>query len=599
MGYFLTALVCALIGGAPFDFGRRGWLMKWIALTGGLLAIFWPAVYLGLPSLIGPYWGLGVVIMITTGAAANAIFRAFLDADYHHKETGNRHYLTYLATAGLLLLFTVRGCAGCEMFRADEYREFVRSDHEQSDWTSDISQIDTARIRTVSEAQARRSMGIALGQAQDTSLGSRYQIGNLTIQRVGQNLVWVAPLEFTGFRTWQRYDTTAGYLIVDATNSDAEARLVDSFELRYMPSAFFGDNLERHIYANGYRFHGYTDYTFELDDDGNPNWVVTLYTPTIAYWGERIDGVLIVNPINGEMNEYSGGAIPAWVDRVVPQNFAFERLTNFGQYIQGWWNSVWGKQNIRVPTQPEGMGDMWLVWGTDDQAYWFTGLTSVNATDNSLVGFALMNSRTGHTRMYRATGSDEVDIVRAVNSEVSNYSNYQATQPILYNIYGELTWAVPIITPEGVFQRLALAHGATGRVVTGENKVTALAAYRRLLVSSGDQVVPTSVGNYMIARGTLRRILGDVRDGNTTYYLLLGCDQLPNCALTRNDGAIIEDPPDIQTVIFTGNSELSPELPITIPGDEVEVRFLETEESTVPLSAFDLTTFNSRRPDNN
>jgi hypothetical protein len=41
--------------------------------------------------------------------------------------------------------------------------------------------------------------------------------------------------------------------------------------------------------------------------------------------------------------------------------FAFTRLTNFGLYVQGWWNSVWAKQNIRVPTPSEGTEKMGLV----------------------------------------------------------------------------------------------------------------------------------------------------------------------------------------------------------------------------------------------
>jgi hypothetical protein len=206
-----------------------------------------------------------------------------------------------------------------------------------------------------------------------------------------------------------------------------------------------------------------------------------------------------------------------------------------------------------------------------------------------------MDSRTGHTRFYRATGSDEVVIIHAVNSEVSNYANYHATRPILYNIYGEVTWVVPIITPEGVFQRLALAHGPTGRVVTGENRTEALAAYRRLLTSSGNQVTPTSAASYMVVRGLVQRIQGDVREGNTIYYVLLACGE-NNCWLQRSDGADIETPPDVRSIIFTGSSELSSELPLTQIGDEVELRFLETEENTVALSAFDLLRFSERQP---
>ncbi len=591
MAYWGLALVTALIGSLPLDLGRKGWLAKWpimvVSLT--LLNACW--AYFGTPQLVGPWLGAGAVWMVIIGFAINLVVRLIMDmtVQEHGWPVG---WPTLVGMAVVIVLPMFSSCSGCTAFRSGDYRSFVAEASDQRAWTDDMAPVDPVHIRMVDSRQARRLMGIALGQAEG-SLGSRYEIGNLTIQRIRDGLFWVAPLEFTGFKSWQRNDTTPGFLVVDAMNPSAEAQLHIGHQFRYMRSACFGDNLDRHIYTHGYQFTGYGDYTFELDDDMNPFWVITLYRPTIAYWGEEISGVITVNPTTGDIQRYGSRTgddsnIPAWVDRVVPQDLAFDRLTWFGRYVHGWWNSWWGEVDINVPTQPENMRDMWLVWGDDDRAYWFTGLTSQRSSDNSLVGFALMDSRTGTTRFYRASGADEVDIIRAVRSEVSNYSNYVPTQPILYNIYGQLTWGVPIISEEGVFQRLALAHAQTGQVALGQNKAEALRNYRRLLQEAGNEAAPSSESDTHAVTGTLTRIAADVRGGDTTYYLMIDaeCEDEADCA-TETD-----------SIIFTGTSLLSPELPLAGVGDRVTIGYLETAESTVPMSHFDLLEFDTRSSEN-
>ena len=54
--------------------------------------------------------------------------------------------------------------------------------------------------------------------------------------------------------------------------------------IKYSPSAWFNQNLFRHIRFR-YRTELLSDYSFELDDDGYPYWVVSVVAPEIGYYG--------------------------------------------------------------------------------------------------------------------------------------------------------------------------------------------------------------------------------------------------------------------------------------------------------------------------
>src|SRR5690606_9904827 len=98
---------------------------------------------------------------------------------------------------------------------------------------------------------------------------------------------------------------------------------------------------------------------------------------------------------------------------------------------------------------------MTLVYGADNQAYWFTGCTSFSRRDEGLVSYILVNCRTGEAAEYRQSGPHEGVVMKVVNAAVSNFKGWQATTPIPYHLSGETVWVVPVIS-NNIFQRLAI-----------------------------------------------------------------------------------------------------------------------------------------------
>ena len=91
---------------------------------------------------------------------------------------------------------------------------------------------------------AKNKMKKAFGQVPNTSY---YELGNLQIQKVNGEFVYIAPVEFSGFFKWWNGDTTPGYFTMSATDSSAIIRNLLIWKWNITPSAFFNKNVERHM----------------------------------------------------------------------------------------------------------------------------------------------------------------------------------------------------------------------------------------------------------------------------------------------------------------------------------------------------------------
>ena len=142
----------------------------------------------------------------------------------------------------------------------------------------------------------------------------------------------------------------------------------------------------------------HTDYTFELDDDGKPYWVITRYDNAIGFLEQKAIGTLIIDAQTGESNIYDIENTPEWVDRIQTMSYIKNYLNKWGELVHGVFN--FSDKDKLVST--DGMNIIF----NDDKCYYYTGITSVGS-DESLVGFTLTNTRTGKTTMYKTSGATE------------------------------------------------------------------------------------------------------------------------------------------------------------------------------------------------
>jgi len=393
---------------------------------------------------------------------------------------------------------------------------------------------DLKHIRVVPQEAAVFAGNKVVGQ-----LGAYYTVGDFNVQVANGRLVWVAPLEFQGLVQWLSRRTSPGVIVVSAEDPDGQPELRQRAPMRYIPSALFNDNLYRHVYMT-YGTEQILETTLQLDDSGNPEYLCTLGRPTIGWTGQRVTGVVIVDPATGAMHRIDRrdfGSLPSWVSRVYPNDLALEYNSWFGQFVHGMWNYLLVKRDVHVPARDEVFG---LLAGS--RFVWFVDHTSP-ASDQSMTGFTYMDTVTGAMTYYTSSGG-EFNSRGAEAAVASNPIVRQGklfpTQPLLYDVFGQNTWVVPLVAETGKYQTVALVQAKNGHVVVGTSSSPkpqddAFAQYATFLGVAGAPAAPLSA-SALETGGTIDRS-ANAPDG-TVYFTLRGNGRM-YAADSRDDPAVL------------------------------------------------------------
>ena len=446
------------------------------------------------------------------------------------------------------------------LLRSQDYREMVGKVHKGEKITNHIAPISLDRIRVVDEELATLLGEKILGS--DPALGSKAELGEFFIQKVNDQLYWVAPLLHSGFFKWLNNTAgTEGYVMVSATN-ERDVKLVQNLagadlKIKFQPNAFFGSKVERHLYFNGYESTGLADYNFEIDEAGKPFWVATKYRKEIGFAGNDAVGIVTVDAQTGAIKEYSLDKVPAWIDRIQPIEFIEEQLADWGEYVHGFWN--FSNEDKLMIT--EGLT---LVYGHDNRSYWYTGVSSVGK-EESAVGFILVDTRTKEATMYNQSGATEYAAQSSAEGKVQE-KGYKASLPIPYNINNIPTYVMTLKDGGGLVKMYAMvAIGDYTIVGVGNTMRETLMSYKNVFNMAGNRINPTAQANRKNLLNVVTRIHSDIKNGNSFYYFT------------------VQGSPKI----FIGSSQLSNELPVTQVGDSINISFDLDSEEVIDVSTFD------------
>ena len=468
------------------------------------------------------------------------------------------------AAAVVLIIFNVVApfVTSSPILYSKSYRNLI-GEVKTSKFAKDVSPVSLDDIRLVDEDMAMKLGDKKLGE--DPALGSVARLGKFNIQSVDGKLYWVAPLVHRDMIKWiTSLDGTSGYVMVSASNPQ-DVRLVQEIDKKtvkivYQPEAYFLQDLHRHMYLKGIVNAGMTDFTFEIDDKGNPYWVTTLYEHKVGYSGADAIGVAVVNASTGETKRYSIKDAPEWIDRIQPESFIVDQINDWGLYVKGFLNSVISEQGVLVPT--EGTS---LVYGNDGKAYWYTGITSAGG-DESTIGFMLVDTRTKEAKLYKQPGATETAAMTSAEGKVQE-KNYQATFPVMYNILGKPTYVMSLKDKAGLVKMVAFVSVEDYSVLgLGETKEDALRNYRDALSSKGNSIKIENDETQQSVQGSVTRINQEVENGSTFYYLTIDSDT---------------------SKIFRATSKISSKLPLTQVGDNVKLSYQKGEKGLVDITEFD------------
>ena len=453
--------------------------------------------------------------------------------------------------------------ASTPIIRAKAYRNLLGTVKE-SEFTKDVSPVNVNEIRIVDEDMAMKLGDKKLGEV--PAIGSVSKLGKFHIQKVGEKLYWLAPLVHRDFIKWvTNMGGTNGYVMVSA-NDPQDVKLVqkangEDVKIVYQPDAYILQDLHRHVYIKGGMSRGMADYTLEIDDNGKPFWVVSLYEHKVGFGGANVNGTAIVDTKTGETKFYSIKDTPEWVDRIQPEEFVIDQINSWGVYVNGFINSVISEKGVLKAT--EGTS---LVYGEDDKSYWYTGITSAGG-DESTIGFMLVDSRTKEAKLYKQPGATEMAAMKSAEGSVQE-KNYEATFPVMYNILGQPTYVSSLKDKAGLVKRVVFVSVEDYNIVgVGRDKAEAMKNYKDALESGGSGLEIDESDEFdKELEATVKRIAADTKNGNTIYYLTLDTD----------DGNI-----------FYATSKISKELPLTKEGDKIKITFSKDEKDVIEIDEFD------------
>lgn len=453
--------------------------------------------------------------------------------------------------------------ASTPIIRAKAYRNLLGTVKE-SEFTKDVSPVNVNEIRIVDEDMAMKLGDKKLGEV--PAIGSVSKLGEFHIQKVKDKLYWVAPLVHRDFIKWvTNMGGTNGYVMVSA-NDPQDVKLVqkangEDVKIVYQPDAYILQDLHRHVYINGGMSKGMADYTLEIDDNGKPYWVVSLYEHKVGFGGANVNGTAIVDTKTGETKFYSIKDTPEWVDRIQPESFVVDQINSWGVYVNGFINSVISEKGVLKAT--EGTS---LVYGEDNKSYWYTGITSAGG-DESTIGFMLVDSRTKEAKLYKQPGATEMAAMKSAEGSVQE-KNYEATFPVMYNILGQPTYVSSLKDKAGLVKRVVFVSVEDYNIVgVGRDKAEAMKNYKDALESGGSSLEIDESDEFdKELEGTVKRIAADTKNGNTVYYLTLDTDE---------------------GNIFYATSKISKELPLTKEGDKIKITFSKDEKDVIEIDEFD------------
>lgn len=442
------------------------------------------------------------------------------------------------------------------LFNADKKYKAVEMDQQV-----EISAFDETKTpASVPPKFARNKMKKAFGQVPNTSY---YELGSLQIQKVDGKFVYIAPVEFSGFFKWWSADTTPGYFTMSATDSADNPKFVKA-EMTYTPSSYFHKQVERHIRMKMPNLIFYGDVQLEIDDDGKPYYIRSYGEFISARNGFDVKGIVMVDPANGDVKKYSLADIPEFIDGAVSPEAVSLQNSYFGNYIHGFWNSVVGKKDVKLPSDEGTEANVSPIFDENGHMYYFTDFTSPKEGVDSMLGYALTDGKTGKATYYSGNLEESyMDSQGALQIIEKKFieKKWSGEMPVLYNFYGEASWLTPVLDSNGFLQNYFIVSAANPEIsVYGNTPNEALKLYKTALQRGGSGVDGSSSAEEAKAAVTVVRVFKE-RVGDFTLVSFLADDG-------RN---------------FIVSSEAVPLSIYVQQGDKLVVTYLETGELFLPV----------------
>ena len=438
----------------------------------------------------GTWIKLFFVVMIY--CTIHALILGVAQAKYIIPKNDKLVNLPFIIPTIMVPVFFVCLVSGAQIFHAPAYSQIIQVEQVASG-DAILSEKDAESIALMDTASAKQLGDREIGAIENFSA---FNVSDDYIQlNIKEDAVKVSPLEYIGLFKWfsNREEGVTGYVSVSPTTMTADYVKLEE-GMKYIPSAYFHEDLNRHLH---YQFPTliYGNIHFEVDEEGKPYYVATVFDKTIGLFGGKIVvGAIITDPVTGESEYYDVVDIPQWVDYVFPGDLICSLYNIAYKNINGFWNGTsFGAntgcmQTTTIDSYYEDEdGDTVVEAGTDygyiakdGDIYVYTGVTSM-AADSSNLGFIMVNERTGEYKYFAVSSANEQSAMNAAEGEVQQYG-YQASFPTLINVSNELAYIGVLKDQSGLVKMYYMVNVKDyGKVVVADSRESCVIKYAEKL----------------------------------------------------------------------------------------------------------------------
>lgn len=509
--------------------------MKNRKLSLGIFIVIWLVIeaafyYLLLPAInlhSAGFWAFVIFCCLIPAIFLSFLYGMLWSADRWKVEKRGLLGTLVLAVLVIIVLFFLLQLFGSPVFHAKKYASILNP--EEYDFSEDIVPAsELSRIALMDTDSAR-----ILGDREIGTLSEVVSQYNLSYEYAQIDLnhvpVKVSALDYADFFKYMgnKKQGVPGYVKVDPVGQKAEYVKLEK-GMNYVPSAFFSRDLKRHL-----RFQFPTkifdNIHFEVDEEGKPFYVASVYQYTIGlFGGKTVCGAIVCDPVSGESVYYSAGDIPRWVDNAFDGDLLVDQYNWYGKYSNGFFNSLFAKKGCKKCTETvhyvdgeeddEYTSDFGYV-SKDGDIWIYTGVTSVN-DDASNIGFILVNERTSEAHYFSIAGADENSAMAAAEGEVQE-KGYHASFPSLINVDNEPTYVMVLKDANDIVKLYAMVNVESYNIVTTAADLDdCFAKYREKL---GLEAPEASKEEEKKEKTPVEITISDMRyidvDGNTWVYL--------------------------------------------------------------------------------
>lgn len=317
-----------------------------------------------------------------------------------------------------------------------------------------LPEVPPTEFITVSEANSGRKAQRVVMPASESQLMTYMSVNTDGYEQAINGTVYnVHDLRVTGaWNDYVRYGNseTPGVVLVDVTGGETTSAqwiaLPDDQHLRYVSGAGFWSGLDLEWYV-------YTHFTLpknvviaelggiEIDDNMKPWYTASIIRPSSAGGGKMRypTGVMVMDPVTGNIQEYSWEGTPDWIDRILPVETAKELVKWYGQFnpnhnLCNSTNSNIGQ--LAIDVKP-------VIYPVYGQTHAQFIMTTMNENDPAARELIEVNLRTGASSRYKLTGvvpsEIEDDIEKQLKGGVPT-AEFNAVEPQLRVINGKPIW---------------------------------------------------------------------------------------------------------------------------------------------------------------